>query len=133
MAAPMVAEKKVLREEAANDKIAKQKEQETLSKRISVNDLKVSENLSREAVVGLAHKQAQKLSGCYKESEAGGMLTLKLQINPDGTVKAVTLLSSTLREKATGRCIAEKLKGWRFPVTKGGGMAEVTMSLIFSS
>jgi Ca-activated chloride channel homolog len=133
MAAPMAAEKKAFREEAAQDKIAEQKGQETLSNRISVNDVKVSENLSREAVTELANKQAQKLSECHKGSEAGGTLVLKLFINPDGTVKAVTLLSSTLKEKASEQCIVEKLKGWRFPVTKGGGEAEVAMSLIFSS
>jgi Ca-activated chloride channel family protein len=133
MAAPMKADKKALREEAARDKIAEQKEQETLSKRISVNDVKVSENLSRETVAELAHKHAQRLTGCYKDSEAGGTLVLKLFINPDGTVKGVELVTSTLKEKASGQCIVEKLKSWRFPVTKGGGKAEVTISLIFSS
>jgi Ca-activated chloride channel family protein len=136
--APMVAEKKAYKEEAAQGmtpgKAAKQKEPEAAAgRRITVNSVIVSKNLSKDAVTELARKNTVELTWCYKNTELRGAMVLKLVINADGTVKNVSVVSSTLNEQAFDQCALEKLRGWRFPSTRDGRGAEVTITLMFVS
>ncbi len=132
--APTVAEKKAHKEEAAYDKVAKQKEPEAAAgRRIIVNSVTTSKNLSKDAVADLARKNAAQLTWCYKGSDFRGTMVLRLLINADGTVKNVSVVSSTLNEQAFDQCALEKLRGWRFPSTRDGRGAEVTITLMFVS
>jgi TonB family protein len=60
-------------------------------------------------------------------------MVLRLLINADGTVKNVSVVSGTLNEQAFDQCALEKLRGWRFPSTRDGRGAEVTITLMFVS
>jgi TonB family protein len=102
-------------------------------RRVTVNSVIVSKNLSKDAVTELARKNTVELTWCYKNTELRGTTVLKLVINADGTVKNVSVVSSTLNEQAFDQCILEKLKGWRFPSTRDGRGAEVTITLMFVS
>jgi TonB family protein len=115
-------------------KATKQKEPEAAAgRRITVNSVIVSKNLSKDAVADLARKNAAQLTWCYKGSDFRGTMVLRLLINADGTVKSASLVSSTLNEQAFDQCILEKLRGWRFPSTRDGRGAEVTITLMFVS
>ena len=94
---------------------------------MTVADAAVSGNLSKTDVLEALDGQRQKLAACLAGTT--GKLTIRLTVNPDGTVKGVRVLSGTLAGTKTAQCIVEHLKKIRLPATQDGkeGRAVVTI------
>jgi len=100
---------------------------------VAVGDIDVSEGLSKEAVLKVIQKKIQELEKSWLENEPGGKLALKLIINPDGQVKNLKILSSSLKNSRFQQGIIEQVKKWQFPSTQDGREAKVTISFVFRS
>ena len=49
------------------------------------------------------------------------------------TVEKVVVTETTIKSARVGQCLAEKIKGWRFPQPAGGGIVEVNYPFVFKS
>jgi len=94
---------------------------------ISISDVAVSQGLSKEDVVRKLTGQTPKLESCL--AGAKGKVVIRLTISPDGTVKSVQILSSTLKGGQAASCVAGQLRKIVLPATKDGkeGRAVVTI------
>ena len=50
-----------------------------------------------------------------------------------GSVAKVKVKESTMRNPAVERCIAAKIKTWKFPAPSGGGIVEVNYPFVLRS
>jgi Ca-activated chloride channel family protein len=91
-------------------------------------DVAVSKNLRKEDVVKAIDGQRQKLESCL--AGATGKLVVRLTVNPDGTVKGVQVLSSTLKSGKAVPCVADHLRKIRLSATQDGkeGRAVITLT-----
>jgi Ca-activated chloride channel family protein len=94
---------------------------------ISITDVAVSQGLSKEDVVRKLTEQIPKVESCL--AGAKGKLVLRLTIRPDGTVKSVRILSSTLERGKAGQCAAEQVRKIRLPATRNGKEGSVVVTL----
>jgi Ca-activated chloride channel family protein len=94
---------------------------------ISIADVAVSQGLSKEDVVRKLTEQIPKMGSCL--AGAKGKLVLRLTIRPDGSVKSVRILSSTLERGKAGQCAAEQVRKIRLPATRDGKEARVVVTL----
>ena len=101
--------------------------------KISLGEVNVSEGLSKEAVLKVIRKKMVELKYSTAENEPGGELVLRLTINPQGKVKDVQIVSSSLKNSRWQQEIIEQLKKWQFPATQGSEERKVTFSLVLGA
>jgi Ca-activated chloride channel homolog len=94
---------------------------------ITIADVIVSQGLSKEDILAKLKEQTVKLESCL--AGAKGKLVLRLTIGPDGTVKSVQILSSTLRGGKAAQCAAEQVRKIRLPATQDGKEGRVVVTL----
>lgn len=98
---------------------------------MTIEDAAVSGNLSKTDVRKALDGQRQKLAACL--AGATGRLAIRLTVNPDGTVKGVRLLSSTLTGAKAAQCIVEHLKKIRLPATQDGKEGRAVVTIVCGS
>lgn len=110
----------------AQEKRAKDEEKDRKAP-MTIADVVVSQGLSKADVMKALNGQKGKLESCL--AGATGKLVLRLTISPDGTVKSVQILSSTLKSGKAAQCTAEQVRNIRLPATQDGkeGRAVVTI------
>jgi Na+-translocating ferredoxin:NAD+ oxidoreductase RnfG subunit len=95
---------------------------------ITISDVTVSQGLSREDILKKLNEQTAKLVSCL--AGAKGKIVLRLTISPDGTVKSVQILSSTLKNGKASQCMADQIRKIKLPATPDGKDGRVVISLI---
>jgi len=60
-------------------------------------------------------------------------ITLFIAINPDGTVKTVSIATGTKTKNIDMQCLMKKMKTWQFPANKKGNEVSTTITLVFES
>lgn len=80
--------------------------------------------LSQSAIEGVINSRKKSVSICYEQSLRGredlrGKLEFSVTVLPTGKVGRVTVESSAFKGSKLGRCIADKIKDWRFPRFEG--------------
>jgi Ca-activated chloride channel family protein len=98
---------------------------------VYIVDVAVSQGLSKEDVVRKLTGQTPKLESCL--AGAKGKLVLRLTIRPDGTVKGVQILSSTLKSGKAAQCAADQVGKVRLPATRDGKEGRVVVTLSCST
>lgn len=66
----------------------------------------------------------------YKRS---GSMVLSWLITPEGEVRLVKLVGGTLKNRSIVQCLTTRIKRWRFPKPRGGGMARVRYPFMFTA
>ena len=94
---------------------------------ITIADVTVSQGLSKEDILKKLKEQIAKLDSCL--AGAKGKLVLRLNISPDGTVKSVQILSSTLKSGKASQCTTDQLRKIRLPATQDGKEGRVVITL----
>jgi Ca-activated chloride channel family protein len=94
---------------------------------IAIADLAVSQGLSKEEVVRKLTEQTATLESCF--AGAKGKLVIRLTVDPDGTVKRVQVISSTLKRGKVAPCVADLLRKIRLPATQDGKEGRVVVML----
>ncbi len=80
--------------------------------------------LSQSAIEGVINSRKKSVSICYEQSLRGrddlrGKLEFLVTVLPTGKVGRVSVESSAFKGSKLGRCIADKIKDWRFPRFEG--------------
>ena len=94
---------------------------------IAIVDVTVSQGLSKEDILKKLKEQTAKLDSCL--AGAKGKIVLRLTISPDGTVKSVQILSSTLKSGKASQCIADQIRKMRLPAMPDGKEGRVVITL----
>ena len=105
---------------------------------ITAGQAVVHGSLSKELIrkVILAH-HAQ-IRYCYENElqrypDLHGKVSTTFVINARGLVRKSEVVQSTLGNAEVERCIAAKIRTWKFPEPKGGGIVEVNYPFIFKT
>jgi Ca-activated chloride channel family protein len=99
---------------------------------VSIEGIKISGGLAKEAVLQALEKHLADIRTCVKGTDPGRNLVLELTINPDGKVKSVKIAGRALKNPAAERCLLEEAKEWKLPAPQDGREARVTITFRFS-
>ena len=94
-------------------------------------------SLPKEVIRRVVRRNLSQVRYCYerelmKNPRLVGKLTIKWVVAADGTVARASVMDSQLNNPAVERCMTQKIKRWRFPKPKGGGIVVVKYPFIFN-
>ncbi|MBW2702134.1 MAG: AgmX/PglI C-terminal domain-containing protein [Deltaproteobacteria bacterium] len=106
--------------------------------RISVGRPIVMGSLSMESIRRVMHSHRDQIEFCYSKElirnpNLAGKVTIKFTISPKGFVQSATVSATTLKNATVERCMSGKIRNWKFPEPKGGGIVIVTYPFILRS
>ncbi len=113
----------------------------TKGKEIAINvaeEIIYKDGLDADVIAAIIKRYMPQIENCYEtrlnqDQTLKGKVTVSFQIMPDGSVKSPKVVEATLRDKLTHVCITNKIKNWKFPRPRGGGVVDVTKQFILSS
>jgi len=99
--------------------------------------VEVQGQLDRSEIQKVVNDHLHEVQGCYerqlvKDPALAGKIVSEWVITPAGTVGAVKIKSSSVRNNEVANCIQAALKRWKFPQPKGGSVT-VTYPFVFST
>jgi Ca-activated chloride channel family protein len=117
----------------AEDKLATAKELQVPKKKdeeqkINIINVNVGKGLTKDEILKVAQANISEIEKCFTGKNLQGTLRLNLTINPDGTVKNVEIVSSTIKEAKLRQCINNQMKKWVFPETANGQIVKARLT-----
>lgn len=105
---------------------------------ISLSTPVVMGALPREVIQKVINDNKAQIRYCYevelqRDQTLEGKVAVKWIIAATGAVEKVVVTETTVKSARVGQCLAEKIKGWRFPQPAGGGIVEVNYPFVFKS
>jgi hypothetical protein len=105
---------------------------------ISVGRPIIMGSLSMEIIRRVIHSHRDQIKYCYSKEltrspNLSGKVGIKFTISPKGYVQQASVSSTTLRNATVERCITQKIRTWKFPEPKGGGIVIVNYPFILKS
>lgn len=87
-------------------------------------------SLSKDIIRRVIQKHINQVRYCYEKRlqvapGLFGKVGTKFVIDAMGSVSSAQVVDSTLNDREVERCITNKIRTWRFPQPKGGGIVEV--------
>ncbi len=81
--------------------------------------------LSKNSINATIRKNNPEAIACYKQGLSRnpalkGKLIAAFTVAPDGKVKEATISKNELGDEKVAECLAEKIKGWKFPESLEG-------------
>ena len=131
-AAPAIYKSMSMR--AKEDKIAMQevqafqKKDEALNIQFAVSV--VADGLTKNEVLKIVQAHHSELEKCLTGKNFSGSVQINLTINADGTVKKGDITAGLLKDAGLRRCLIDRIKKWRFPVTSNA--REVKVIIMFT-
>jgi len=109
----------------------KDKNEQTLT--VRVENITASKGMTEADIRTVASSHLDELKDCVITSGAKEKITLTIVINPDGTVKALSVAQDTKTKNIDTHCLTKKMKAWRFPASKKGRKISAAITLVFES
>lgn len=105
---------------------------------VSVGRPVIMGSLSMEIIRRVIRSHRDQIKYCYSKEltrypNLAGKVAVKFTISPKGYVTQATVSQTTLRNASVERCICEKIRTWKFPEPKGGGIVIVNYPFILQS
>ena len=94
---------------------------------VTLQDVKVSEGLSRQSIAKMVTEKMNVLQQCLTGSTPGTTLTLKLIIKADGRVKSVDMLKCSGCGADSPKRLLRNIKQWQFPRPENGKEVQATI------
>ncbi|MBK8014766.1 MAG: zinc-ribbon domain-containing protein [Deltaproteobacteria bacterium] len=87
-------------------------------------------SLSEDTIAKVVTAKKKSVSICYQQGlradrNLRGKLEIRVTIQPTGRVSRAEIETTAFRGSKIGRCIADKIKDWRFPASSGGSQEVV--------
>ncbi|MCP4499577.1 MAG: AgmX/PglI C-terminal domain-containing protein [Deltaproteobacteria bacterium] len=106
--------------------------------RISQGTPIVMGSLDPSIIRRIVREHANQIKYCYergltKNPGLTGKIVMNWVIQGSGKVQRASTKSTTMKNKGVENCIAGKIKRWRFPKPKGGGIVIVNYPFVFKS
>lgn len=100
------------------------------------DDSEVNGGLTREQVEAVVRRNSGQLAYCYEKAlqaspRLKGRLTLSWIVGPTGSVKSVSMASSSLKTKSVENCVLASVKKWQFPRPVGGVNVDISYPFDF--
>ncbi len=105
---------------------------------ISVGRPIIMGSLSMEIIRRVIHSHRDQIKYCYSKEltrnpNLAGKVTIKFTISAKGFVQSSSVSATTLNNATVERCISGKIRTWKFPEPKGGGIVIVNYPFILKS
>jgi len=96
------------------------------------------DGLDPEVISAIIKRYLPQIQHCYETGlisrpELKGKVLVHFAIQGDGTVARPKILETSLKDSITEKCILDKMKQWRFPKPRGGGVVEVKYPFLLMS
>ena len=104
---------------------------------IGTDDLDVEGEIDRDAILRVIFKNHRKFDHCYQASLQGdetlqGHLKMRWQILSSGRVKGTKAIQDGVGSASLANCVANVLKGLRFPIPPSGQIPRISFKFVFS-
>ncbi len=98
----------------------------------------ITGGLTKADIKKVIHKNRNQIRFCYEQGLATnknleGRVAIQWVINGQGNVVMATVSQSDMAVKSVEQCMVAKIKTWKFPEPKGGGIVEVNYPFIFKT
>ena len=105
---------------------------------ITAGQAVVHGSLSKDLIRKVILDHRAQIRFCYEKElqrypDLHGKVSTAFVINAQGLVRKSEVVHSTLGNREVERCIAAKIRTWKFPEPKGGGIVEVKYPFIFKT
>lgn len=105
---------------------------------ISVGRPVIMGSLSMEIIRRVIHSHRDQIKYCYSKEltrnpNLSGKVNIKFTISPKGYVQQASVGATTLNNATVERCMTQKIRTWKFPEPKGGGIVIVNYPFILKS
>ncbi len=105
---------------------------------ISVGRPIIMGSLSMEIIRRVIRSHRDQIKYCYSKEltrhpNLTGKVSVKFTISPKGYVTQATISQTSLNNSSVERCMAQKIRTWKFPEPKGGGIVIVNYPFILKS
>jgi len=112
---------------------------ETVAPQAAVVDspLSLSGKLSQDEIRKILEQNAELFGDCYtlgaggKSKDLRGTVKVKATLGPDGTVKVVEVVKSTMKNKKVDTCVADAFKKIKFPKPADAATSVITFPIKF--
>jgi TonB family protein len=93
--------------------------------------------LDKDVIAKVIRRHQNEIKYCYetelsKDPDLAGKVAVAFTIDPTGAVSEATVTESTLNNPTAERCMLSRIRRWKFPEPKGGGVVAVTYPWLFS-
>lgn len=100
-------------------------------------DPSITGGLDAEIIRRVIRERRREVQACYEAElqrtpDLAGRVVFNFVITPDGSVASATVRESSLNNDAVESCIANRMRRWRFPEPRGGGLVRVDYPFQFS-
>lgn len=93
--------------------------------------------LDKDVIAKVIRRHQGEIKYCYeselnKDPSLAGKVAVAFTIDPTGAVSDATVSESTLGNAKAEQCMLSRIRRWKFPEPKGGGVVAVTYPWLFS-
>ncbi len=95
-------------------------------------------SLSMEIIRRVIRSHRDQIKYCYSKEltrhpNLRGKVSIKFTISPKGFVTQSSVSATSLKNSTVERCMTQKIRTWKFPEPKGGGIVIVNYPFILKS
>ena len=95
-------------------------------------------SLDKELIRRVVNQHKAQIRYCYEKElvrQPGlfGKVAVVWTIKADGYVREASVKSTSMDNKEVGRCITQKIRTWKFPKPKGGGIVIVNYPFVLKT
>ncbi len=92
--------------------------------------------LDKEVIARIVRRHQSEIKYCYeremqKDPNLYGKVAIRWVIDSTGAVATATVAQTTMGNASVENCLITRVKRWRFPPPRGGGIVQVTYPWIF--
>jgi TonB family protein len=92
--------------------------------------------LDKDVIAKIIRRHQNEIRYCYeqelnKDPDLAGKVGVQFVIDPTGSVSDASVSETTLANATTESCMLSRIRRWKFPEPKGGGIVTVTFPWIF--
>jgi TonB family protein len=92
--------------------------------------------LDKDVIAKIIRRHHNEIKYCYeqelqKDRNLAGKVAVQFVIDPAGSVSDASVNETTLANTVTESCMISRIRRWKFPEPKGGGIVTVTFPWIF--
>ena len=96
----------------------------------------ITGSLDKEIIRRIVREHQGEIRYCYtreltRNTGLGGKIIMKWVISGSGKVVKASVAENQMGSNAVGSCLASRIKRWRFPKPKGGGIVVVSYPFVF--